>query len=334
MKLPVFLAVPADRSLQQPGDLLRLGRDAHRALQEGLGKRLRGIEKLTLDLDDYPLLVGRAPTGGLEGTGGGDDDPHLAVRGVIDIEPGDVVPESIEGNTVLADPQVDTYLTCFNDNPVGTAADVAARFNVAALHAGGLDGEGVAIAIVDTGINLPFLEQKLGFRPKLDAAYSWRPPGVNVEPGAYPVGHGTMCAYAALLAAPKATLIDVPAFIGEPAGGAIMGRRLSVAFRGISELSSYWSIAFTTSGAPKYKALVINNSWGMYHPSWDFPVGHRGRYADNPKHLFTRSVSAMSTIDNVDMVFAAGNCGGECPDQQCQQVTTATIPGPMHRSMC
>jgi hypothetical protein len=329
MKVPVFLAVPADRDLRGPADLLRLGRNARLALRERLGERLRGIEKFTLDLDDSPLLVGRALARGREALGldVDDDDRHLAVRGTIDVEPGDAVPENVEGNAVLADPRVDTYLTCFNDNPVGTAADIAARLNIAALHAGGLDGEGVAIAIVDTGINLNFLEQKLGFRPKLDAAYSWRPPGVSVEPGAYPVGHGTMCAYAALLAAPRATLIDVPAFIGEPPGGAIMGRRLSVAYRGIAELSSYWSIAFTASGAPKYKALVINNSWGMFHSSWDFPAGHRGRYADNPRHLFNRSVSAMSTIDNVDMVFAAGNCGGECPDEKCQQVTTATITG-------
>src|SRR5262249_44100118 len=88
-------------------------------------------------------------------------------------------------------------------DPIGTANDVAAKLNVAALRANNLDGDGVAIAIVDGGINLDFLEQKLGFRPKLDSAYSWRPPGVAVEPGAYPPGHGTVCAYPALLAAPQ-----------------------------------------------------------------------------------------------------------------------------------
>jgi hypothetical protein len=330
MKVPVFLAVRADRHLLGSALSMRVGRDARLALRERLGERFRGIEKFVLDADDSGLLVGRALTSGREALGLELDDGgshHLAVRGTIEVEDAGAMPDSIDGNPVLADPKVDTYLTCFNDNPVGTVTDVAAKLNIAALHAGGLDGEGVAIAVVDTGINLAFLEQKLGFRPKLDTAYSWRPPGVNVEPGAYPVGHGTMCAYAALLAAPKATLIDVPAFIGEPPGGAIIGRRLSVAYQGIAQLSAYWSIAFTASGAPKYKALVINNSWGMFHPSWDFPAGHRGRYADNPRHVFTRSVSAMSTIDNVDMVFAAGNCGGECPDEKCQHVTTATITG-------
>lgn len=85
--------------------------------------------------------------------------------------------------------------------------------------------------------------------------------GLNVEPGGYPVGHGTMCAYAALMAAPKATLIDVPAFVGTPSGGSAMGQRLSIAYQGIAQLSAFWSIAFTASGMPKYEGLVINNSW-------------------------------------------------------------------------
>ena len=43
MKVPVFLAVAADRDLRGPADLLRLGRNARLALRERLGERLRGI---------------------------------------------------------------------------------------------------------------------------------------------------------------------------------------------------------------------------------------------------------------------------------------------------
>ena len=69
MKVPVFLAVPADRDLRGPADLLRLGRNARLALRERLGERLRGIEKFTLDLDELPL-AGRAGAGkGPRGTG-------------------------------------------------------------------------------------------------------------------------------------------------------------------------------------------------------------------------------------------------------------------------
>lgn len=329
MKIPVFLALRADDDLLNitlPARLERLARDMRLTLRERL---LREFGRFSLDHTFEAIPVGRAITRRISLPQFNFDGflNQLAVRGEIEVEDINDVPTTVDGNPVLADPIVGTYLTCLGDDPIGTASDVAAKLNVAELTAGSLDGDGVAIAIVDGGINLDFLQQKLGFRPKLDTAYSWRPPRVNVEPGAYPVGHGTMCAYAALLAAPKATLIDVPAFVGTPAGGSVMGQRLSIAYQAIAQLSAFWSIAFTASGAPKYKALVISNSWGMYHPSHDFPLGHRGRYADNPLHVFTRSVAAMVRIDNIDVVFAAGNCGGECPDPQCQNMTTATITG-------
>ena len=110
------------------------------------------------------------------------------------------------------------------------------------------------------------------FRPKLDAAYSWRPPGVSVEPGAYPVGHGTMCAYAALLAAPRATLIDVPAFIGEPPGGAIMGRRLSVSLWGNSGACILIGrIAFTASGRAEIQGACHQQQLGHVSFQLGFP---------------------------------------------------------------
>ena len=81
------------------------------------------------------MLVGRALARGREALGLDidDDDRHLAVRGTIDVEPGDAVPENVDGNAVLADPRVDTYLTFFNDNPnFATTADIDSGFDVAA----------------------------------------------------------------------------------------------------------------------------------------------------------------------------------------------------------
>src|SRR5205809_319940 len=167
MKVPVFLAVPADRRLLGPALSMHVGRDsrrardAHRVLRERIDERLRGVWDFVADADASPLLVGRALARGRDVLGLELDDDgshHLAVRGTIDVDDAAAPPDEINGNPVLADPRVDTYLTCFNDNPVGTAIDVAAKLNIAALHAGGLDGEGVAVAIVDTGINLDFLE--------------------------------------------------------------------------------------------------------------------------------------------------------------------------------
>ena len=322
MKVPVFLEIPLSRrrpELEADDRWLRpMGAPPERALPDDF----------VIDRHFPRITVGAGAAMAERRTSSlPQSKKSVAVRGTIEVDSIDDVPEELDGKTVQVDPIVDVYSTCFNDQAVGTDADVAAKLNVAALHRNGLDGDEVAIAIIDTGINLAFLEQKLGFRPKLDLALSWRPPGVSVNPGEFPVGHGTMCAYAALIAAPKATLIDVPVFVGTPAGGAPIARRLSNAYRGIAELSAAWTIAFTASGARKYKALVLSNSWGMYHPSADFPPGHPGRYSDNPLHLFTRTISGLIEVDEVDVVFAAGNCGGDCPDEKCQGVTSGTITG-------
>jgi hypothetical protein len=60
-------------------------------------------------------------------------------------------------------------VTCGSTPPIGNTASVAAKMKVAALHARGLDGTNVAIAIMDTGINLVFLSGLLN-GTKLDVA--------------------------------------------------------------------------------------------------------------------------------------------------------------------
>jgi hypothetical protein len=65
-----------------------------------------------------------------------------------------------------------------------------------------------------------------------------------------------------------------------------------------------------------FHSLVVSNSWGMYHPSWDFPPGHSGRYFDNPRHPFNLIVASLAAA-GADLLFAAGNCGPTCPDGRC-----------------
>jgi hypothetical protein len=69
-------------------------------------------------------------------------------------------------------------------------------------------------------------------------------------------------------------------------------------------------------GGRPFHSLVVSNSWGVYDPTWDFPVGHGNRYIDNPGHAFNRVVSALAST-GADIVFAAGNCGPICPDGRC-----------------
>jgi hypothetical protein len=130
-----------------------------------------------------------------------------------------------------------------------------------------------------------------------------------------------MCAFDVLIAAPKATLLDFPILQSTTPGGSVMAGFLSDALLAFSYLHTAFS-----SPTWKYRALVVNNSWGMYHPSWDFPAGHPGRYADNPNHPFNIMVGTLA-LAGADVLFAAGNCGKDCPDGRCGGVTKHTITG-------
>jgi subtilisin family serine protease len=72
--------------------------------------------------------------------------------------------------------------------------------------------------------------------------------------------------------------------------------------------------------------LVVNNSWGMYDPAWDFPVGHPGNYSDNLQHPFNVIVRTISAL-GADVLFAAGNCGAPCPASKCKYKDQTTITG-------
>jgi hypothetical protein len=182
------------------------------------------------------------------------------------------------------------------------------------------------VAVVDSGINLAYLAGKLGAMPRFDVANSWSPSGLTTLPGQHPIHHGTMCAYNVLTAAPRATLLDYPVLIRREPGGSEVSGTLSVALLAYAHILAGWGVAFAPGGTTKYKALIVSNSWGVYHPSSDFPPGHRGRYIDNPNHPFHLIVSALAR-SGIDIVFAAGNCGAQCPASRCQNRTAQTIMG-------
>src|SRR6266540_4224349 len=61
---------------------------------------------------------------------------------------------------IFSDPTVQTSLVCPGSPAVGNDQDVATLLGVKALDDEGLDGHGVPLAIVDTGINIAFLKSK------------------------------------------------------------------------------------------------------------------------------------------------------------------------------
>ncbi len=211
---------------------------------------------------------------------------------------------------VFSDPTIETCLTCGGDPPVGTNRNVARLLQVRDLAAGRLDGRGVTLAIVDTGVNIAYLESR-GQSPSFNRRKSWKPGGVATRPGEHPVNHGTMCAYDAGIAAPGATLIDYAVLLSQQETTPVMAGLLSDAVLAYSKL-----MRVAQAMPASRRALVVSNSWGIFRPEMDFPVGHPGNYSDNPRHPFNVIVAGLDAA-GADILFAAGNCGRECPDGRC-----------------
>ncbi len=221
---------------------------------------------------------------------------------------------------VFSDPRISGIFTCPFNTPVGNHRDVENLLQLPQLQAEEMDGSNVMVAIVDSGVNLAHLQSK-GKTPQFDANKSWTPIS-GLTPGNMPVGHGTMCAFDACIAAPNSTILDYALLQSQAEGGSVMDGFLSDAVRAFSNLLQI------LSAAPEPKpALVVNNSWAMFHPSWDFPVGDPSNYSDNPNHPFNIIVESLEDA-GADILFAAGNCGAsECTDRRCQGVTNRTIYG-------
>ena len=323
MPFSVLVVVPGQEPIRESAAAFAEGRAATRSLREAAMPPL-----LSIDPEIPAVPVG---TGRLEDVGAVSMTPHRSpayvVRATANVERVEDVPEVVDGRPVFADPRIEPFVTCGSSAPLGNATNVATLLGVAKLTAGGrgLDGTNVAIAIMDTGINLGFLTSKLpGVR--LDVANSWTPPNGAILPGKYPVDHGSMCAFDTLIAAPNATLLDFPILPSSVPGGSTVGRTIATAMLAFSQLFTNWAVSFAPGGVSKYAGLVVNNSWGIYHPGWDFPAGHRGRYIDNPRHPFNLLVAAM-TGSGIDIAFAAGNCGPVCADIRCQGRTAGAIMG-------
>src|SRR6267143_371761 len=225
---------------------------------------------------------------------------------------------------VFSDPKIQPIAVC-PSGPMGTDLDVENLLLVDQLKARGMTGAGVRVVIVDTGFNLTYLKAK-GKTPGFELSLSWGP--LPSQPlGEMPVDHGTMCAYDVCIAAPAATLVDHAVLTSQAAGGSVMEGVLSDAVRSYGVLLSYLTKADQPfAGHEVPRTLVVSNSWGMFHPSWDFPVGDPQNYSDNPAHPFNLIVGSLEA-EGADILFAAGNCGPQCPDGRCQGLTNAGIFG-------
>jgi subtilisin family serine protease len=276
------------------------------------------------------------------------------LAGYIEIESDAPVPETLETDrrdiiTVMLDLELSAHLTCGNSRYVGkvkgyvdAVKDLWDALDLKTLRESGLDGSNVAIALVDTGIQLAYLRKKLndeqyssyphaGKPPviiNVDEARSWQPRTLASQPFKHCLDHGTMTAYDLLICAPAATLLDYPMLSARSPGDHLVKGTIRAAMIAYHHIVVHW-IRYATYGLPKppYNTLVINNSWGIYNPALDeFPKGSPSRYVDNPNHPF-RSVIKLLEAHYFDIIFCSGNCGAPCPTPPCLKCTTGTING-------
>lgn len=236
----------------------------------------------------------------------------------------------------------DPRITCFTSTPhlnevIGNYSDVAKLLEISQLHQNGMDGCNVFVAIVDTGLNLKYLKSK-GQNPKLNKAFSWNPSRSGFflaileklasflekrNQDNLQIDHGTMCAFNVCHIAPRCTLLDHTVireeFNTEPK---IVGL-LSDAIQSYNVLLNFLQ---KQKRSNKKFSLVVNNSWGMYNPDWDYAVGNYKNYSNNPTHPFNRIVQELEEA-GADILFAAGNCGAEDPHPFCSNVIDETIYG-------
>lgn len=207
--------------------------------------------------------------------------------------------------SVYANPRIETHAMCLGDAPCGDLREVERLLDLETLTARGMDGTGVRLAIVDSGFNADYLRGH-GVDANLAGDGHYTPEGVSHEPGKHPVDHGTMCAFDAKIAAPRAQLIDSAALLSRGPG---LEAWLEDAIAAYDPLLG----GMREEGWP---ALVLSNSWAISAGSGDLPRGDPGNYSHNPRHLFNQQVRALEEA-GADILFAAGNCGAECSPDRC-----------------
>lgn len=178
---------------------------------------------------------------------------------------------------------------CASNVAKGTIADVAAYLNCHRLWAKGIRGQGVAVGIVDTGIDKTRIANVTdGWSP--NPSFPW-----GTDPG----GHGSMCATDAKGMAPDIELYDIGLL---KSGGSIGTGFLSDAIAAFQ-----WGInKYKSTGKPQ----ILSNSWGMFQEAW------APDYVRDPNHPFTRKV-VEAINEGMIVTFAAGNCGQVCPSGRC-----------------
>lgn len=197
-------------------------------------------------------------------------------------------------------------------------------------------GEGVNVVIADRGLDQDSVREtrrrmasrrklSLGEEPVLKGwikdptALAGAARVRRLRPGETRSEHATMIARNVLAVAPRATLWDAPVLpregdVDHPPGPCLVAQL----FHWIrSEVRLGRMSAYDANGkahqVPEAGPWVIVNAWGVYNPEQG--GAQFQTYADDPDHFVVNDLPR--TGENIDIVFAAGNCGEPCPDPRC-----------------
>jgi len=193
---------------------------------------------------------------------------------------------------------------CDPNTPKGSIADVANYLGVNQIWAAGFKGDGIVVGMVDGGITA----QGRPINSSDTSNPAWPNKLVPRVIGGWPVAtwgttgsnwgwHGNMTSTDVLGMAPNAQIYDI-----RISDSSTIGATISSALAGFQ-----WAInQHQLNGTPQ----ILSNSWGIFQESWD------NVYAHDPNHPFTRKV-VEALNEGIIVLFAAGNCGGTCPDGRC-----------------
>jgi subtilisin family serine protease len=73
-------------------------------------------------------------------------------------------------------------------------------------------------------------------------------------------------------------------------------------------------IAYLKQHGIRSTEWVFVNAWAIYDRRSEYPLGD---YTENPNNVFNLIVRQAAIQENIDIVFAAGNCGLFCPRMNC-----------------
>jgi hypothetical protein len=209
-----------------------------------------------------------------------------------------------------------------------------------AIDLDGATGKGVNVIIVDRGLDRDVIGEmairmaarrglaiKASAQPVLGwTRYEWSTRNGmrirrSINPGATGSDHAHMIARNVLAIAPQATLWDAPLLPLEdeqdaPPRLATVGHLFHWIKRAVAsgKVRSWYSKEHALTQAELKLPCIVVNAWGVMDPQSD-PDPAARNYADDPDHFLINDVGRLA--EELDVVFAAGNCGEPCPDQRC-----------------